>query len=72
MADVLKSTSTSGSNLATELLNTNEPCLSESGRIDPYACDLPMTHKDTVHRIHVPEKNHLGHLFVKVRAELNE
>ena len=72
MADLLKSKFTPGSNLATELLNTKKLYLAESGRSDPYACGLPMTHKDILDRDLHPGKNRLGHLLMELRAELSK
>lgn len=61
---------TSGSDMATELLQTGNKYLAETGKNKIYACGLSMTHPDVLKRDSHTGKNRLGHMLMKQRTKL--
>lgn len=72
MAALVNAKFTSGSDMATELLQTGSKYLAETGRNMIYACGLSMTHKDVLKKESHTGKNRLGHLLMKQRANLRK
>jgi len=70
MASLLRAKFAAGSELAQELLDTNDKYLAESGRDQFYACGLPITHRDIMNKTAHTGKNRLGHLLMARRQEL--
>lgn len=72
MTTLLNAKFTKGSDVATNLLQTGDKYLAESGKNKLYACGLPMTSKDVLNRTAHTGKNRLGQLLMKKRAELRK
>lgn len=72
MSKLLRAKFAKGTELATELLQTGNKHLAESGRDKLYACGLPLTHSDVLNKTAHTGKNRLGHLLMRIRGDLRK